>query len=62
MKAHWVTFACLLAAVACYVAYFSAGVIAFFILGVAWETAFWVRTLRRIHAARVIQTTVSRSA
>ena len=55
MKAHWVTFACLLAAVGCYIAFFSAGVIAFLILGVASETAFWVRTIRRIHAARLIQ-------
>jgi hypothetical protein len=47
MKVHLLTFAVLLAAVACYTAFINIGFIAFIILGVASETVFWVRTFHR---------------
>jgi NADH:ubiquinone oxidoreductase subunit K len=62
MKAHWVTIAFLLCAIGCYGAFLSAGVIVFFVLGVASEMVFWARTIWRIHAARVIQVTSNRLA
>jgi hypothetical protein len=68
MKAHWLTFTFLVAAVACYLSFISVGFVAFLVLGVVSETIFWLRTIRGIHrspgkgtaVARVVRTEIFR--